>query len=131
MLVSHLAALSRFHFPPHGISCQAPESRYGAPFLWCIFDFRSKKRSDSRAINFSGRQEAVETALTDARRLRRQRNLDRVEIPEDHVTVTDELLGKGGFGAVYLADFNGRNAAAKVRSRLSACGRHFFLTYSA
>lgn len=28
--------------------------------------------------------------------------------------MTDELLGKGGFGAVYLADFNGRNAAAKV-----------------
>lgn len=66
-------------------------------------------------------QEAVETALEDARRLRRQRNLDRIEIPEDHVTVTDELLGKGGFGAVYLADFNGQNAAAKVRNRLSAC----------
>lgn len=67
-----------------------------------------------------GRQEAVATALADARNLRRQRNLDRVEISEDHVTVTDELLGKGGSGAVYLADFNGRNAAAKVRSRLSA-----------
>ena len=46
--------------------------------------------------------------------MRRQRNLDMVEIPEDCVTVTDELLGKGGFGAVYIADYNGRNAAAKV-----------------
>lgn len=30
------------------------------------------------------------------------------------MTITDELLGKGGFGEVYLADYNGRNAAAKV-----------------
>lgn len=55
-------------------------------------------------------------ALVDARRLRRQRNLERVEIPEGDVTLTDELLGKGGFGAVYIADYNGRNAAAKVRA---------------
>ena len=48
--------------------------------------------------------------------MRRQRNLDMVEIPEHFVTVTDELLGKGGFGAVYMADYNGRNAAAKVSS---------------
>lgn len=54
-------------------------------------------------------------SAAEARRLRRQRNLDRTEIPPDHVLVTDELLGKGGFGAVYLADYNGRNAAAKVR----------------
>ena len=46
--------------------------------------------------------------------LRRQRKLDQVEIPEDHVTVTGDLLGKGGFGEVYLADYNGHNAAAKV-----------------
>lgn len=52
--------------------------------------------------------------LLEARRMRRQRNLDRVEIPEHCVTLTDELLGRGGFGAVYLADYNGRNAAAKV-----------------
>ena len=32
------------------------------------------------------------------------------------MVVTDELLGKGGFGDVFLADLNGRNAAAKVRS---------------
>ena len=47
--------------------------------------------------------------------MRRQRNLDKVEIPERDVMVTDELLGKGGFGAVYIADYNGRNVAAKVR----------------
>lgn len=51
----------------------------------------------------------------EARRARRRRSLDQLEIPEGHVTITDELLGKGGFGAVYLCDFNGRNAAAKVR----------------
>lgn len=28
--------------------------------------------------------------------------------------ITGEVLGKGGFGTVYLADFTGRNAAAKV-----------------
>lgn len=50
----------------------------------------------------------------DARRTRRQRNLDKIEISEDDVTITDELLGKGGFGSVYLADYNGWNAAAKV-----------------
>lgn len=49
-----------------------------------------------------------------SRRTRRQRNLDTVEIPECCVTITDELLGKGGFGAVYIADYNGWNAAAKV-----------------
>lgn len=53
-------------------------------------------------------------ALLKTRRERRQRRLDNLEIPEDQVIVTNELLGKGGFGAVYLADFNGRNAAAKV-----------------
>lgn len=54
--------------------------------------------------------------MLEARRLPRQRKLDAVEIPERHVTVTDEILGKGGFGTVYLADYNGRNAAAKVSS---------------
>lgn len=49
-----------------------------------------------------------------ARRLRRQRNLSQVEIPEDNVAISDELLGKGGFGSVFIADYNGRNAAAKV-----------------
>lgn len=62
----------------------------------------------------AGQQDSVASALADARRSRRQRSLERIEIPEDHVTLTDELLGKGGFGAVYIADYNGRNAAAKV-----------------
>ena len=53
-------------------------------------------------------------SLAEARRARRQRKLDQIEIPAEHVTVSDELLGKGGFGAVYIADFNGRNAAVKV-----------------
>lgn len=54
--------------------------------------------------------------MLEARRERRKRKLDAIEIPERYVTVTDELLGKGGFGAVYIADYNGRNAAAKVGS---------------
>lgn len=56
-------------------------------------------------------------SLAEARRMRRKRNLDQIEIPEDHLTLTNELLGRGGFGAVYIADYNGRNAAAKVRYR--------------
>lgn len=58
---------------------------------------------------------SVADSLAEARRLRRRRNLDQIEIPEDHLKLTDELLGRGGFGAVYMADYNGRNAAAKVR----------------
>lgn len=53
----------------------------------------------------------------EARRARRRRSLDQLEIPEGHVTITEEMLGKGGFGAVYLCDFNGRNAAAKVKKK--------------
>lgn len=58
--------------------------------------------------------EPISESLAEARRVRRQRKLHTIQIPEDHVMVTDELLGKGGFGAVYIADYNGRNAAAKV-----------------
>lgn len=58
--------------------------------------------------------ENVAEALLEYRRRRRKRRLDQLEIPEDHVLVSDELLGRGGFGAVYVADYNGRNAAAKV-----------------
>eukprot|EP00904_Undaria_pinnatifida_P006288 jgi/Undpi1/278/HiC_scaffold_1.g00274.m1 len=58
--------------------------------------------------------ESIAEAMASARRLRRQRNLSQIEIPEDHVTISEELLGKGGFGSVYIADYNGRNAAAKV-----------------
>ena len=65
-------------------------------------------------------EEAQSKALAEARRARRQRNLDQIEIPEANVTITDELLGKGGFGEVYLADYNGRNAAAKVLQLLKS-----------
>ncbi|CAN0166390.1 unnamed protein product, partial [Scytosiphon promiscuus] len=58
--------------------------------------------------------EAKSEVLAEARSVRRQRKLDQVEIPEDHLFITGDLLGKGGFGEVYLADYNGHNAAAKV-----------------
>lgn len=41
--------------------------------------------------------------------------MDRIEIPEDSVTISEDLLGKGGFGTVYIADYAGINAAAKVK----------------
>ena len=52
--------------------------------------------------------------MAESRRARRQRRLQQLEIPEDQLTLTDVLLGKGGFGEVYLADYSGVNAAAKV-----------------
>ncbi|CAM9106764.1 unnamed protein product [Ectocarpus sp. 13 AM-2016] len=58
--------------------------------------------------------EATSESVAEARRIKRQRKLDQVEIPEEHLFITDDLLGKGGFGEVYLADYNGHNAAAKV-----------------
>ena len=58
--------------------------------------------------------EAASESVAEARRVKRQRKLDQVEIPAEYLSITDELLGKGGFGEVYLADFNGHNAAAKV-----------------
>ncbi|CAM9164639.1 unnamed protein product, partial [Hapterophycus canaliculatus] len=58
--------------------------------------------------------EAERESGAEIRRIRRQRKLDEVEIPEDHLFITGDLLGKGGFGEVYLADYNGHNAAAKV-----------------
>ena len=48
------------------------------------------------------------------KRQRRRQRLDQLEIPATDVDITDEILGRGGFGTVYLADFNGLNAAAKV-----------------
>ncbi|CAM9199689.1 unnamed protein product, partial [Ectocarpus sp. 12 AP-2014] len=45
---------------------------------------------------------------------RRQHRLDQLEIPASDVEVTNEVLGRGGFGTVYLADLHGLNAAAKV-----------------
>jgi len=62
--------------------------------------------------------EASSESVAEARSIRRQRKLDQVEIPEDHLYITADLLGKGGFGEVYLADYNGHNAAAKVRGRM-------------
>ncbi|CAN0007820.1 unnamed protein product [Ectocarpus sp. 12 AP-2014] len=57
---------------------------------------------------------ATSESVAETRRTRRQRKLDRVEIPEEHLFITSDVLGKGGFGEVYLADYNGHNAAAKV-----------------
>ncbi|CAM9996955.1 unnamed protein product, partial [Ectocarpus sp. 4 AP-2014] len=56
--------------------------------------------------------ESTSEYVAEARIIRRQRKLDQVEIPEDHLFITTDLLGKGGFGEVYLADYNGHNAAA-------------------
>ncbi|CAM9813472.1 unnamed protein product [Scytosiphon promiscuus] len=67
--------------------------------------------------------EARAESLAEARSARRQRKLDQIEITEDHVAITDELLGKGGFGEVYLADYNGHNAAAKVQHITHGFGR--------
>ncbi|CAM9226240.1 unnamed protein product [Ectocarpus sp. 12 AP-2014] len=58
--------------------------------------------------------EATSESVAEAHRIRRQRKLDQVEIPEEHLFITNDLLGKGGFGEVYLADYNSHNAAAKV-----------------
>eukprot|EP00903_Cladosiphon_okamuranus_P018719 g17232.t1 len=45
---------------------------------------------------------------------RRRRRLERLEIPEGDVSISSEMLGQGGFGKVYIADYVGGNAAAKV-----------------
>lgn len=76
-------------------------------------------------------------SLAEARRQRRQRKLDALEIPDDQVEVSDELLGRGGFGEVFIARVYERNAAAKVldirvhRCRLSCCWHLFMFYYSA
>lgn len=62
----------------------------------------------------SGQARDTAEALIEARRERRRRRLDKLEIPEDQLIMTNDFLGKGGYGVVYLADLNGRNAAAKV-----------------
>ena len=57
--------------------------------------------------------------LTEARKARRQRKLDQVEIPANEVVIfEEELLGKGGFGEVFVAEYNKQIAAAKVCLRL-------------
>ncbi|CAN0274037.1 unnamed protein product [Ectocarpus sp. 6 AP-2014] len=70
-----------------------------------------KKGIDLYQLSLS---EAASESVAEARRVKRQRKLDQVEIPAEYLSITDELLGKGGFGEVYLADYNGHNAAAKV-----------------
>ena len=65
--------------------------------------------------------DATSESLAQARSAKRQRKLDQVEIPEDQVLITADLLGKGGFGEVYLADYNGHNAAAKVGFEWISC----------
>ncbi|CAN0504915.1 unnamed protein product, partial [Ectocarpus sp. 12 AP-2014] len=70
-----------------------------------------KERMDLYQLSLS---EAASESVAEARRIKRQRKLDQVEIPAEYVSITDELLGKGGFGEVYLADYNGLNVAAKV-----------------
>ena len=74
------------------------------PILYCCMKPQGQEAPSSTTVSL------------EARRMRRQLNLDKVEIAEDDMIVTDESLGKGEFGAVYIADYNGRNAAAKVSS---------------
>ncbi|CAM9385073.1 unnamed protein product [Ectocarpus fasciculatus] len=64
----------------------------------------------------SSRHQAESAASAAAnRRSRRQRKLNEIEIPEDDVLISsDELLGRGGFGAVHIGDFLGRSVACKV-----------------
>lgn len=54
-------------------------------------------------------------SMAASRRARRKRRLDKIEIPNGEVSISDELLGKGGFGAVYIGDYLGLNVACKVR----------------
>lgn len=63
--------------------------------------------------------EATSESEAEARRIKQQSKLDQTEIPEDQLSMTTEQLGKGGFGEVFLADYNGRNVAAKVRNELA------------
>eukprot|EP00903_Cladosiphon_okamuranus_P015102 g13969.t1 len=74
-------------------------------------------------LHKSATADAKAEVLAKARRARRQRKLDQIEIPAEHVVMTDELLGSGGFGQVYLADYNGHNVAAKVQHIFHGLGR--------
>ncbi|CAM9669528.1 unnamed protein product, partial [Laminaria digitata] len=59
-------------------------------------------------------RQATEDSRAASKIQRRRQRMDQLEIPATDVDITDEVLGRGGFGTVYLADFNGLNAAAKV-----------------
>lgn len=61
--------------------------------------------------------ESVSDSSAASRRARRQRKLDHIEISEDEVSISEEIPGKGGFGAVYIGDYLGRNVACKVRAK--------------
>lgn len=60
--------------------------------------------------------EAFAESLAEARQKRRQRKLEQIEVPEEHSMINNEVLGGGGFGMVFLADYNAGNAAVKVRT---------------
>ena len=58
--------------------------------------------------------EAASESVAEARRVKRQRKLDQVGIPAEYRSITDEFLGKGGFGEVYVADYDGHSAEEKL-----------------
>lgn len=69
-------------------------------------------KSSEKTSPLSGRK--TKEALAASQKRRRVRRLKQLEIPEKSLTITGELLGKGGFGTVYVAHYNGKDAAAKV-----------------
>lgn len=93
-------------------------ARFSARLHVSVLYIRSRLFSAFRLLQQS-LSEVPSESVAEARRIKRQRKLDNVEIPEEHLSITNELLGKGGFGEVYLADYNGHNAAAKVRNGLA------------
>ncbi|CBN73941.1 Putative Leucine Rich Repeat Protein Kinase (Partial), partial [Ectocarpus siliculosus] len=72
-------------------------------------------------------QRASEESGMVSKKKRRQHRMDQLEIPASDVEVTNEVLGRGGFGTVYLADLHGLNAAAKVVSREHQRQRRMFM----
>lgn len=47
-------------------------------------------------------------------RLQREHRFKQVDIPADQVVIFGDTIGNRGCGTVYIADYNGKNAAAKV-----------------
>ncbi|CAN0000917.1 unnamed protein product, partial [Ascophyllum nodosum] len=73
--------------------------------------------STDLAVDLRDQISTLQEMLVKSIRKRRRRGVDQVDIPRGEVEVmTDEVLGVGGFGTVYLADYRGSNAAAKVVS---------------
>ncbi|CAM9820486.1 unnamed protein product, partial [Ectocarpus sp. 8 AP-2014] len=79
-----------------------------------VKDSMRSMEDDVSAVKHGVKASTTLESVAEARSIRRQRKLDQVDIPEDQLFITTDLLGKGGFGEVYLADYNGHNAAAKV-----------------